>query len=691
MAERENKTKKNTQEGDQKGHLTRKESPPLSQQFHAWEQGALSIGETPFWPRTDAHAEMLARVPSHERRYNLVMHLQQTYGNRYVQRLVEPMKVQAKLTVNAPNDVYEQEADGVAEAVTRTIASSAQRQEEEMAMSKPTSTIQRQEEEEGEKPVQMNVSHSQRQEVPEEEEVQTTLLSSVQRQEEEEEPVQAKTALETQRQELPEEEVQTQPAENQPATVSENLETRINSARGSGQSLSDTIREPMEHAFGADFSGVRVHTNSEADTLNQQLSAKAFTAGQDIFFREGEYSPDSGSGQEVLAHELTHVVQQNGSTIQRSKTSRVTKERSPRANKISRQAQSTVQRYEERTHKKGDYRLADDKSMIVKQDSTAGSQLLVAKPGMAAASSAKLASVGSVLELKEGRKIKPKIADSGPALQDSKDGTKTEYCEIIPRNKTTKTSGTKYSKGPGGGMAIWDDCGRAARAIMGAEKKGVAKAVYKGPKGKKKTKRTTAPHKMKRELMLTYLLYWEKKHGEKKIDSTKLAGLKKSYDDAVKKAQAISLDVSKTEDEKDEAWGEVGYWDEQISECYWDSYNSASAKWREDFDKWAKINRWAAPEVGEGYTISTGGKAKPGEEASTWNFHWAGVIMKGGKETVTLEGYAGSAPTDWVYQMYGSASAAEADASKKEQTFQEQHRDVARQHGETPTTMVVKK
>jgi hypothetical protein len=66
----------------------------------------------------------------------------------------------------------------------------------------------------------------------------------------------------------------------------------------------------MEDSFGTDFSRVRVHTSSQSDTLNRQLQARAFTTGSDIFFRSGEYKPTSGAGQQLLAHELTHVVQQ---------------------------------------------------------------------------------------------------------------------------------------------------------------------------------------------------------------------------------------------------------------------------------------------------------------------------------------------------------------------------------------------
>jgi hypothetical protein len=71
----------------------------------------------------------------------------------------------------------------------------------------------------------------------------------------------------------------------------------------------------MEPAFGADFSGVRVHSDSKAHGLNQSLQARAFTTGQDIFFRGGEYNPGSSAGKELVAHELTHVVQQNGPAV----------------------------------------------------------------------------------------------------------------------------------------------------------------------------------------------------------------------------------------------------------------------------------------------------------------------------------------------------------------------------------------
>lgn len=91
------------------------------------------------------------------------------------------------------------------------------------------------------------------------------------------------------------------------------IERSIEQARGSGQPLSGDVRTSMEGVFGADFSNVRVHTNAESDSLNRSMNAQAFTSEQDIFFSKGAYNPNQPEGKEILAHELTHVVQQNGS------------------------------------------------------------------------------------------------------------------------------------------------------------------------------------------------------------------------------------------------------------------------------------------------------------------------------------------------------------------------------------------
>ncbi len=270
MPKYERKRRQKQEEVDRKERARQKESEPTLGQINGIGQDVLMVGETPFQPPMGSHAELLAKTRSNIQRANLVLNLQRTYGNAYVQRLLESHTVQAKLTVNPPGDRYEQEAERVSEEVTRNINSLVNRQpEEEEEEGQTGSFLQRQPEEE------------------EEEETQT--ISSLQR---------------------------------QSATFADNLETRIERKRGNGQPLSDVVRGSMEQAFGADFSSVKVHTDAEADTLNRELNARAFTTGQDIFFRQGEYSPGSGGGQKLIAHELTHVVQQTSNRQLKRKVSK---------------------------------------------------------------------------------------------------------------------------------------------------------------------------------------------------------------------------------------------------------------------------------------------------------------------------------------------------------------------------------
>ena len=82
--------------------------------------------------------------------------------------------------------------------------------------------------------------------------------------------------------------------------------------RSSGRPLDDPVRRSMEQSFGADLSGVRVHTGPTSKALNESISAKAFTVGSDVHFRDGMPDTSSSSGQHLLAHELTHTLQQGG-------------------------------------------------------------------------------------------------------------------------------------------------------------------------------------------------------------------------------------------------------------------------------------------------------------------------------------------------------------------------------------------
>ncbi|MFD2567828.1 eCIS core domain-containing protein [Pseudotenacibaculum haliotis] len=91
------------------------------------------------------------------------------------------------------------------------------------------------------------------------------------------------------------------------------IESRLASSKGKGSKLDEHTRTEMESGFGADFSNVRVHTDSEAVGMSQELGAQAFTNGSDIYFNQGKYDPNSDQGKHLLAHELTHTIHQGAS------------------------------------------------------------------------------------------------------------------------------------------------------------------------------------------------------------------------------------------------------------------------------------------------------------------------------------------------------------------------------------------
>ena len=105
--------------------------------------------------------------------------------------------------------------------------------------------------------------------------------------------------------------------------VDADTEQRIRARRGSGAPLPDDVARQMESGFGSDFSHVRLHTGAEPAELNRRLQARAFTVGSDVFMGEGS-DLRSPAGQELLAHELTHVVQQGDTTVRRDEIKRTT-------------------------------------------------------------------------------------------------------------------------------------------------------------------------------------------------------------------------------------------------------------------------------------------------------------------------------------------------------------------------------
>lgn len=171
-----------------------------------------------------------------------------------VQRSVSGV-VQRQLAISEPHDVYEQEADHIADQVMR--------------MAEPNAT-----------PAKSSPPAIQRMCAGCEEE---------------------------------EEQVQRQAASAGPAgEVSQTQGAAIESVKAGGESLPAGSRNFFEQRFGHDFGSVRVHADDRAAQSARELNALAYTTGEHIVFGAGQYSPNTQTGQKLLAHELTHVIQQNG-------------------------------------------------------------------------------------------------------------------------------------------------------------------------------------------------------------------------------------------------------------------------------------------------------------------------------------------------------------------------------------------
>jgi len=96
------------------------------------------------------------------------------------------------------------------------------------------------------------------------------------------------------------------------SSASDSVSSRIKSSMGGGSPMQSDTKNFMESRFGADFSDVKIHSGEESTQLNQALNAKAFAVSNNIYFNSGQYQPETDSGKRLLAHELTHVLQQSG-------------------------------------------------------------------------------------------------------------------------------------------------------------------------------------------------------------------------------------------------------------------------------------------------------------------------------------------------------------------------------------------
>src|SRR5262249_7689005 len=99
-----------------------------------------------------------------------------------------------------------------------------------------------------------------------------------------------------------------------PPSGGDDLGGQIRSASG-GRPMEGALQRDLESGLGADLSGVRVHTDGQADALSRQVNATAFTSGSHIFFRSGTYDPGSSAGRHTLAHEAAHTIQQSAGPV----------------------------------------------------------------------------------------------------------------------------------------------------------------------------------------------------------------------------------------------------------------------------------------------------------------------------------------------------------------------------------------
>jgi hypothetical protein len=240
------------------------------------------------------------------------MDLQRLVGNQATQRLLRqadtssPAVIQTKMTVGAADDAYEQEADRVAASVVSD-AAPVQRESEGAEMEdEQIATMRIQRESEGAEMEDEQIATMRIQRESEGAEMEDEQIATMRIQREDEGGEMEDEQIATMR--VQREEVDMMDSFDAGADV----EKGIASTRGSGQALPDETRGLMESKMGYDFSGVNVHTDSTSDSLNRSVSAKAFTTGSDVYFSQGAFNPASKDGQQLLAHELTHVVQQGG-------------------------------------------------------------------------------------------------------------------------------------------------------------------------------------------------------------------------------------------------------------------------------------------------------------------------------------------------------------------------------------------
>ncbi len=237
-----------------------------------------------------------------QQRENLAA-MQNAYGNQAVLRMRQEESqrssrqdsltfIQPKLNLSKPGDKYEQEADQVAERVMQISDSQVS-----LTPLKQSLAIE-----------SLPKSYGQRldRQVMADEDVEKTMFNDVDSEQSEEDIEPDETGMPKR---------ENGSSDLTPAEVSS-----VDIPREGGSPLTKEVRNFMEPRFDYDFGKVNIHTNTASVQSAQQLNARAYTVGENIYFNQGQYTPDSNEGRKLLAHELTHVIQQSNSRSSSRKT-----------------------------------------------------------------------------------------------------------------------------------------------------------------------------------------------------------------------------------------------------------------------------------------------------------------------------------------------------------------------------------
>ena len=218
--------------------------------------------------------------------------------------------IQTKLNIGKPNDVHEVEADRVAKQVVEKISSANTPNSEKGNQSNLSPTTSP-----GQSPspsISTKEEEIQEEREPAEKELQTKAFAASGNDGDEVEHSPHGSSSDTAAPSLQ------MKGEGNSSSVPAGLESTLNQSKGGGKPMERETQSEMEGAFGADFSNVRIHTGSDSVKMNKGLRSQAFAHGNNVYFNEGRYQPHTRGGKELLAHELTHTIQQGSAVMTKS-------------------------------------------------------------------------------------------------------------------------------------------------------------------------------------------------------------------------------------------------------------------------------------------------------------------------------------------------------------------------------------